>query len=286
MKVLLDTDIGSDIDDAICLAYLLAQPDCDLLGITTVSGEPIERAKLASVLCRAAEREIPIFPGIERPLYVPQRQPKAQQAVVLERWDHASEFVEFEAVEFLRQTIRAHPGEVTLLAIGPMTNIAVLFGADPEIPELLKEFVMMVGLFTPEICPREWNAMCDPHALAAVYESAVKSRSIGLDVTLQVKLDSAILAERFQNPVLRAVADMASAWWGNGSPVTFHDPLAAAILFDKGICSFERGTCSVDLAEGESQGTTSWISSEAGIHQIATQVDPDRFFAHFWETVL
>ena len=57
MKVLLDTDIGSDIDDAICLAYLLAKPECELLGITTVSGEPEKRAMLASAVCKAAGKE-------------------------------------------------------------------------------------------------------------------------------------------------------------------------------------------------------------------------------------
>ena len=60
-KVILDTDIGSDIDDAICLAYLLSQPECDLLGITTVSGEVRERAKLASALCKTAGREVSIL---------------------------------------------------------------------------------------------------------------------------------------------------------------------------------------------------------------------------------
>lgn len=62
MKVLLDTDIGSDIDDAICLAYLLAHPDCDLVGIPTVSGEPVKRAMLASAVCKAAGK-VYNFPG-------------------------------------------------------------------------------------------------------------------------------------------------------------------------------------------------------------------------------
>ena len=82
-KVLLDTDIGSDIDDAVCLAYLLAQPACDLLGITTVSGEADKRAMMASALCRVAGVEIPIFPGAEEPLLVPQKQTRAPQAAVL-----------------------------------------------------------------------------------------------------------------------------------------------------------------------------------------------------------
>ena len=87
-KVLLDTDIGSDIDDAVCLAYLLAQPKCELLGITTVGGEADKRAMLASALCQVAGKQVPIFPGTEEPLLVPQRQRQAPQATALGKWNH------------------------------------------------------------------------------------------------------------------------------------------------------------------------------------------------------
>lgn len=66
-KILLDTDIGSDIDDSIALTYLLCQPACELVGITTVSGEPEKRAQLASAICRAAGKKIPIFAGTGEP---------------------------------------------------------------------------------------------------------------------------------------------------------------------------------------------------------------------------
>src|SRR5438046_1168552 len=101
-KVIVDTDIGSDVDDALCLSYLLAHPDCELLGITTVSSEPRERAMLASVLCRHVNREVPIVPGYSEPILVPQRQPLAQQAAVLERWPHETQFPNEPAIDFLR----------------------------------------------------------------------------------------------------------------------------------------------------------------------------------------
>ena len=85
-KVLFDTDIGSDIDDAVCLAYLLAQRRCELLGITTVSGEADKRAMIASAICMAAGREVPIYPGAESPLLVESRQPAATQAPALGNW--------------------------------------------------------------------------------------------------------------------------------------------------------------------------------------------------------
>src|SRR5262249_1191216 len=90
MKILLDTDIGGDLDDALALAYLLKQPQCELLGITTVGGESDKRAALASALCHAAGRvEVPIHVGAAAPLRVPERQPHAYQSAALtDQWPH------------------------------------------------------------------------------------------------------------------------------------------------------------------------------------------------------
>src|SRR5689334_24213851 len=109
-KVLLDTDIGTDVDDAVALAYLVCHPACELLGITTVTGEAEKRASLASVLCQAAGRNIPIYPGAEHPMQGEQRQLKAQQAAVLPRWPHQIDFPINQAVDFLANTIRSYPG--------------------------------------------------------------------------------------------------------------------------------------------------------------------------------
>src|SRR5512146_3006399 len=98
VKILLDTDIGTDIDDAVCLAYLLANPDCNLLGITTVTGEPVKRAMMASAMCRIAGKKIPVYPGASVPLHVPQLQVKAKQAKSLKEYSHQEEFPRGEAV--------------------------------------------------------------------------------------------------------------------------------------------------------------------------------------------
>ena len=77
----------------------------------------------------------------------------------------------------MQKMIRDHPGEVTLLTIGPLTNVAALFAADTEMPHLLKEIVSMCGVFKPHLADTfltEWNAMLDPHATAIVYHSPVK----------------------------------------------------------------------------------------------------------------
>src|SRR5512145_3039577 len=152
IKLLLDTDIGSDIDDAVCLAYLLANPMCELQGITTVTGEGEKRAQIASALCKVAGKQVPIYVGREEPLLPGLKwQPKCPQADALSRWPHDVDFPRGQAVEFLRRKIRAYPGEVTLLAIGPLTNVAALFAADAEIPSLLKSLVLMGGVFTNQL---------------------------------------------------------------------------------------------------------------------------------------
>lgn len=290
MKLLLDTDIGSDIDDAICLAYLLAQPECELLGITTVSGEPEQRARLASAICRAAGREVPIFPGAPRPLLGPSRQPVAQQATALDRWPHATTFPAGHAIGFLRETIRRHPGEVTLLAIGPMTNLALLFTEDPELPQLLKALYLMIGSFAPRpsdgALRNEWNALNDPHAAAIVYQAAAPvHRSVGLDVTLQVQMDAAEVRQRFQTPRLRPVLDMAEVWFQARPEVTFHDPLAAVSIFAPEVCAYTQGKVEVELASPRLGGMTYFAAEDAGPHEVALGVNPPAFFdAYFGVT--
>jgi inosine-uridine nucleoside N-ribohydrolase len=291
VKILLDTDIGSDIDDAVCLAYLLSQPDCELLGITTVSGEATERAMIASALCRLAGKPVPIRPGAEEPLIVAQRQPRASQAAALGPWPHdsASSFPRGEAVELLRRTVRQHPGEVILVAIGPLTNVALLFRTDAAIPSLLKGLVIMGGAFggDPGLRRCEWNIMLDPHAAAIVYRSAVPiHRSIGLDVTLRVKLPSDEVRRRFQAPVLRPVLDFAEVWFREREEIVFHDPLAAATIFDEQICRFGDGAVEVELADGDALGRTTFRPGPPGSpHQVALDVDAERFFRHYFGVV-
>jgi purine nucleosidase len=289
VKIILDTDIGSDIDDAVCLAYLLAQPACELLGITTVTGEATKRAMMASAQCKAAGKQVPIYPGCEKPLLIEQRQPRAPQAAALARWDHDTTFPQNQAVEFLRQTIRRYPGEITLLTIGPLTNIGLLFAIDPEIPSLLKGLVMMCGVFTNNLAhagPTEWNAKLDPHASAIVYRAPVAiHRSIGLDVTCQVTMAAAEVRQRFQTPLLLPVLEFAEVWFRERDRITFHDPLAAVTLFDD-VCTFQRGQVEVELASQHFQGATIWRpGGSSAPHEVALEVDPQRFFSHYFSVV-
>ena len=237
-KLILDTDIGGDIDDAICLAYLLMQPECDLLGITTVTGEPEKRAALASVLCEAAGKDIPIYPGLDQPILGEQRQRVAEQAVALPRWPHRSLFPRGEAVEFLRRTIRAHPGEITLLTIGPLTNIAQAFLLEPLLAQNLAHLTLMGGVVRNldrlDLPYCEYNIRCDPEAAQIVFSAGAPLTVVPLDVTTLVRMLPAGV-ERIKKagtPYHQAVAgqvELYPPFKERGFTYT-HDPLAVATL--------------------------------------------------------
>jgi purine nucleosidase len=288
-KVLLDTDIGTDVDDAVCLAYLLSQSDCELLGITTVTGEAVKRAALASVLCKVAAKDIPIYPGAEHPMQGEQRQPIAQQATALPRWPHETNFPMNQAVDFLADTIRSYPNEVTLLTVGPLTNIGMLFSAHPDVAELLAALVMMAGNFD-EAGPAggriEWNAAGDPLASEITYGVRVRlHRSLGLNVTQQVVMSAEKVREQFTAPLMRPVLDMAEIWFAGFYPsITFHDPLAVATIFDNDLCTYQQGIVKVDQVD--KPGRTFWQPGGLDApHEVATTVDVDRYFQHLFTVV-
>jgi inosine-uridine nucleoside N-ribohydrolase len=287
VKVLLDTDIGTNIDDALCLAYLLVEPACELVGVTTVGPGAAERAKLADALCRAAGRRVPVLPGAEWPRATPPTGAPVPQARALARLDHARALPRGRAVGFMAETIRAHPGQVHLLAVGPLTNVARLVTDRPGAAAALAGLTLMCGAFTERATaaePRETNARTDPRATATVYRAAVAvHRSVGLDVTRRVRLPADDVRARLRGTVLEAVAVMAEAWFEHRDGVTFNDPLAAATLFDPRVCRFAPGTVTVEAAGAEA-GRTRFVPDAAGAHQVALDVDPARFLDRFFAT--
>lgn len=288
-KIWLDTDIGSDIDDALALAFLLNRPDCELLGISTVTEIDGQRAKLASILCRIAEKEVPIYPGTRTSLLVPTPQKTVPQAVALPKYAHDSEFAApaFGAIEAMRAAIRQNPGEVTLLGIGPLTNIALLFAIDPQISSLLKQLVLMCGHFTTGDKNCEWNALNDPHATAIVYAAPVEKHiSIGLEVTQQVTMERPEFEEKLSQSKYGApIIDMGAAWFQQSHVVTFHDPLAAATIFEPEICRYQSGHVAIETANPALYGFTAWKAGQDARHTIATEVDATKFFDLYFATI-
>jgi purine nucleosidase len=289
IPVLFDTDIGSDIDDAIALAYLLKQPRCELLGVTTVTGEPIVRAQLVDAVCAAfGRKEVPVYAGAGKPLLVPQGQPHVPQRTVLDRWPHREKFGPNMAVDFLRQTIRSRPGEITLLSVGPLTNVGLLLALDPEIPSLLKRYVMMGGAFVSRGSNlAEWNALVDPHATAITFAArAPGTRAVGLDVTMKCRMPTAECLRRFGQGPLKIIAEMAEVWGHGSGQVIFHDPLAAVSVFEPDVCQWQAGLIEIELQSERLRGLTHFNPrADQKPHEVAVDVKPEEFFKRYFEVV-
>ena len=306
-KVLLDFDIGTEIDDAIALAYLLANPECDLVGITTSCGESIKRAEMASVLCRAAGKKVPIHAGCERPLLIPQMETTAPQAAILPHYEHDTGFAPNTAIPFMQKVIRENPGEVTLLAVAPMTNLGLLFAMDPELPELLDGLYLLCGspthqrhdVVTESLSAMERddfirvlasqgilenNSIVDPHATSIVYRARCRNFvNIGNNVSSRVVMTPEEAERRFRHPIMQVVMSIAREWFKDEPRVSFHDPLAAVCIFNDDVCSYKRGYMDCVLDSRLLGGMTIFREDPAGPHQVAWDGDGDKFFEHLFE---
>lgn len=306
-KVLLDFDIGTEIDDAIALAYLLANPECELVGITTSCGESIKRAEMASVLCRAAGKKVPIHAGCERPLLIPQMETTAPQAAILPHYEHDTGFAPNTAIPFMQKVIRENPGEVTLLAVAPMTNLGLLFAMDPELPELLDGLYLLCGspthqrhdVVTESLSAMERddfirvlasqgilenNSIVDPHATSIVYRARCRNFvNTGNNVSSRVVMTPEEAERRFRHPIMQVVMSIAREWFKDEPRVSFHDPLAAVCIFNDDVCSYKRGYMDCVLDSRLLGGMTIFREDHAGPHQVAWDVDGDKFFEHLFE---
>jgi inosine-uridine nucleoside N-ribohydrolase len=205
-KVIFDTDPG--VDDAMALLYLHRHPDIDLIGVTTVFGNaPIEiTTRNAQFLHKAWTIAAPIAKGAERPYddgrgsghfatTVHGEDGLGNIGVPLEI-DHPLD--SRSAAQFIIDTVRGDPGNVTIVAVGPMTNLALALNADPDIASLVKEVVIMGGAFdiNGNVTPAaEANIYNDPEAADAVFTAPWKVTLIGLDVTMKTTMSSDYLAK-------------------------------------------------------------------------------------------
>lgn len=290
-KIILDTDIGSDIDDAVCLSYLLAEKECDLLGIITVHGDTKVRAKLASVLVKASGKDIPIFCGLEKPLLGPNPPKTINQEPGLEGLSYDEEFKGLEWIEFVKNTVYENPGEISLLAIGPLTNVAVLFTLYPETAKMLKRLVIMGGCFFDGLSERyyaEYNIRCDYAAADIVYKAEVPIiESIGLDSTLKVTMDRRAVKENFSKyNLLKPVLNFAAPWFDETrlDAMIFHDPLTAVYLFHPDVVEMVCGQVKIEVQSDVQPGRTLFTQNENGNHFVSRCVSPDKFFEYYFET--
>ncbi|KAK8112109.1 uncharacterized protein PG998_008566 [Apiospora kogelbergensis] len=254
IKVIVDTDIGTDPDDGLALAYLALHPRCNLLGVTIVTGDVQQRAAVAAVLLRACGPEaakIPIYCGRRNPLLEGNGQPNCQQYQYIQKKGDVLNRPENTAVDFIRKSIHENLNEVVLLTIGPLSNLGLLFALDPEIASACRGLVSMGGKFLPAGEPHlEWNIAVDRTAAGMVVNTRRPShRFVGLDVTRKVawtKDEYLAFQDEVEGP-LKPVLYKLSKWWMSIKDfMTFHDPLAAAVIFEPQLCTWVAGHVKID----------------------------------------
>lgn len=306
-KVLLDFDIGTEIDDAIALAYLLANPECELVGITTSCGEAAKRAEMASMLCKMAGKDVPIHAGCERPLLIPQMETTAPQARALDQWAHDTGFAPNTAVPFMQKVIRDNPGEIVLIATAPMTNLGVLFAMDPDIPGLLGGLYLLCGSpthhrhdsvtetlsamerddFIRVLASKgilENNSIIDPHATSIVYRARTRDfKSFGNNVSSRVVMTPEQAEASFTHPIMRVVMSIAREWFKDEPRVSFHDAVTAVCIFNDDVCVYKRGWLDCVLDSRLLGGMTIFREDPEGPHQVAWDIDEERFFQRLFE---
>jgi len=275
VNMVLDTDIGSDVDDALALAFALNSPEVELLGVTTVHWDSVLRARIAAKMLRTWGREdIALAPGqSDRFDGSAASEADINQAAVLTPDDLAPEG---DGIALIIDTIRAHPGEVTVVPIGPLTNIAAAFAAEPGLTDMVKELVMMGGsLHTGREV--EYNICCDPAAAAYVLDLPVKKILVPLDVTMRCKYRQERHKELQQagTTSTRLIGELMQAWqaaWGQ-VPI-LHDPLAVAVSFAPDLVELEPKRLKVCTSD-EDAGVTGQCVEVAGEPNVQVALDVD-----------
>ena len=278
-KIIIDTDIGDDIDDAFAVALALRSPELQILGISTTFGDTETRAKLLDrLLDEVGRSDIPVAVGNPSRFAGTFTQRRYAEGGHFARKTHP------RAVDFILDQIRRNPGEITLVAIGPLVNVGALIDADAQAFRKLRRVVLMggsvergygdLGYNKPHGPDAEWNIKNDVPSAQKLFASGVPIFMMPLDST-QLKLDEVMRAAIFQagTPVTDALT-LLYHQWGQETPTLF-DPMTIAFILDPQLCPVTSMHIVVD-----EKGFT---RAEAGTPnaQVCMNSNPDAFF-HFY----
>lgn len=236
-SVVLDTDIGDDIDDALALALALNSPEIAVQGITTVFGDTQQRAQLARHILHIFGREdIPIAIGVGKPLHQRHTPSGVVQATILGNKHYDEEmFSTFSGPEFIVQQALEHSGKLTLVCIGPLTNVALALLIEPRITSAIRSIVMMGG--SSGLPLPEWNVRSDVQAAHMVLSSGIPITLLGLNVTTRCQLRKQDIEQLRKSTTAQAqlLHELIRIWqkhrprWHPRLPF-LHDPLTIAAL--------------------------------------------------------
>jgi pyrimidine-specific ribonucleoside hydrolase len=278
-RVIIDTDPG--VDDALALLLAMRSSELKIEGITPVAGNVPLNLTLPNALRMveiANRTDIPVAAGAPAPLV---------RRLVTATYAHGenglggavfpephTKPVGQPAAEFIRHTVRKYPHEVSLITIGPMTNVAAALNSDPELAGLVREVVMMGGsLSGGNITPAaEFNVYVDPEAARIVFQSGIPIRMVGLDVTRKTTLtdEHVRVLEAAQNPVSQAAAKIGRNAINHTRDQGFlvgpnmHDSLAVASFIDPSIVKWKEYYVDVETTGELTAGETLGYSPTAG----------------------
>lgn len=241
VRVILDTDIGTDVDDCLALALILGSPEIQLEGVTCVYGDVALRARMIRKLLRLAGRdEVPVMVGAEQPLLGlrPVYWPGHEGVGLLEAADDELTAAPEPAVDYIVRMVMEHPGQIHLLAIGPLTNIALAFLREPRLAANLQHLTIMGGavrgLDQLDVWIAEHNVKCDPEAAHVVLSAGAPTTLVPLDVTtrVEVRRDDVARIRAAGTPFHEAVARQVELYprFVERGATYLHDPLAAAVV--------------------------------------------------------
>jgi inosine-uridine nucleoside N-ribohydrolase len=248
-KIILDTDIGDDVDDAFAVALALKSPEVQILGITTAFGDTETRAKLVDrMLGEAGRTDIPVAGG---------KATQTKSNFTQRRYAEGGRFARAshpDAVTFILEQIRNNPGKITLVAIGPLVNVGALIDQDVETFRKLTRVVIMGGSvergygdpYGPPTAPQpEWNILNDIASAQKLFASGVPVYMMPLDST-QLKLDEVKRGFLFrQGTPLTDALTLLYHEWGQATPTLF-DPMTIAFVVDAKLCPVEAMRIRVD----------------------------------------
>ena len=239
-KVIIDTDVGDDVDDAFALALAVKSPELEILGVTTTFGDTETRAKIVDrFLGEVGRAEIPVMVGKPTVTKNPMSQRKYAEGGHFAKSSHG------DAADFMLDQIRKHPGEITLIAIGPLMNVGAAIDKDAATFRKLKRVVMMGGSirrgygdlgYTAPVPPMpEWNILNDVASAQKLFAVGVPLYVMPLDST-QLKLDEVKRAFLFSQGT--AVTDQLVVLyhlWGQETPTLF-DPMTVVFALKPELC--------------------------------------------------
>jgi purine nucleosidase len=285
IPIVLDTDLGDSIDDALALAFALNSPELDVRAVTTVIDDVESKTRLAwKMLGVYNRRDVALAMGAPEPLLDPTMSTASREFEILTRNDTIPDAARRRAADLIIDTVLQSRGKITLVAIGPLTNIALALKTDPRIKNNIERIVIMGGAYLSG--ETEYNVKRDRAAADIVFRSGVPIVAVGLDVTSQCKLrekdlDRLRLANDPTGNFLSRLIDLSEEQTHDPNP-TLYDPLAIAAIFRPDLLEMQTGTVDVPLP---GSGQTVFKPASGSKTQVAVKVNAPAFLDLFADRV-